>query len=295
MTEWQTNNREAGQFLPEAITLRVPSAPLGFARQLCKTQRVAVDGLICGADRVVQTGETLRIKTSQRWQEVLEQSPIHPAEILYEDRAILVIDKPTGLPVHWGQGHDHNLQSQLQAFLSLRRESFRVAPVHRLDAGTSGAIVFGKGKRATGQMGKIMMAGAMGKFYLALVEGVISTAGMLNTPVLAKGRIKKALTQYRPLARSASHTLIELELATGRRHQIRQHLSAAGWPILGDHRYRGQAGSTARRLMLHCWRLVFESPDSGLGVAVDSRLPEDFVSELSALEVPRTALSGLIR
>jgi RluA family pseudouridine synthase len=240
----------------------------------------------------VQAGENIRIKTSQRWREVLERSPIAPAEILYEDRAVLVIDKPTGLPVHRGQGHDHNLQTRVQNFLSLRRERFRVAPVHRLDAGTSGAIVFGKGKQATGQMGRIMMAGTMSKIYLALVEGVVPTAGMLNTPVLAKGRFKKALTRYRPLACNASQTLLELELATGRRHQIRQQLSSAGWPILGDPRYPGRPGAQARRLMLHCWRLVFESPDSGLGVTVDSRLPEDFVAELTALEFPRTAVSG---
>ncbi len=210
------------------------------------------------------------VKSSSRWLELLELSPVHPAEILYEDTECLVINKPAGLAVHNAQGHDDNLKSRLQGFLHLRREMFQVAPVHRLDAGTSGAILFGKGKKATSQLGQELMAGGMSKRYLALVQGVVVEAGELTAPVLAKGSMKSALTRFRPIDNNGRTTLLELELVTGRRHQIRKQLSEAGWPIIGDSRYYRRSIVAAKRLLLHCHFLACRNPISARMIEIDS-------------------------
>ena len=295
MTAWKINIIEAGLPLPDAITLRVPSAPIGFVRKLCKKQRVVVGDQIGDISRTVQYGEHILIKSSERWLELLERSPVQPAEILYEDTECLVINKPSGLAVHHAHGHDDDLKSRLQNFLQLRREIFQLAPVHRLDAGTSGAILFGKGKKATGQLGQELMAGGISKRYLALVQGVVDEAGELTTPVLAKGRMKAALTRFRPIDKNGWTTLLELELVTGRRHQIRKQLSAAGWPIIGDSRYHQRSRVAAGRLLLHCRFLAYRNPVSGRMIEVVSPLPDDFIAELSRLGLRTRDLSGLIR
>ncbi len=294
MTEWQINIREAGLCLPEAIALRVPSVPIGFARQLCRKQRVAVDAAIGNVDRTVQYGEHICVKSSSRWLELLQRSPVHPADVLYEDTECLVINKPSGLAVHNAQGHNDNLKSRLQGYLHLRREMFRIAPVHRLDAGTSGAILFGKGKRAASQLGQELMAGGMSKRYLALVRGVVVGAGELTTPVLAKGRMKSALTRFRPIDNNGRTTLLELELVTGRQHQVRKQLAEAGWPIIGDSRYHHRSMLAAKRLLLHCRFLTYRNPISDRLIEIDSPLPEDFIAELGRLDFPTYGLSAFI-
>ena len=294
MTAWKINIREAGLPLPEAITLRVPSAPIGFVRKLCKKQRVMVDDKVGDISRTVQYGEHILIKSSDRWLELLERSPVHPAEILYDDTECLVMNKPSGLAVHHAHGHNDNLKSRLQDFLRLRSEIFQLAPIHRLDAGTSGAILFGKGKKATGQLGQELMAGGISKRYLALVQGDVVEAGELTTPVLAKGRMKAALTRFRPLDNNGWTTLLELDLVTGRRHQIRKQLSEAGWPIIGDSRYHQRSTVAAGRLLLHCRFLAYRNPVSGRMIEIDSPLPEDFIAELLRLGFPTRDISEFI-
>lgn len=294
MTEWLTNIREAGLFLPEAISLRVPTVPLGFARQLCKKQRVMLGDSPGDTGCTVQDQDRIVVKPSARWRELLALSPLPPAAVLYEDEACLVVDKPSGLAVHKAQGHDDNLTSRVRDYLAQRRETFRVAPVHRLDAGTSGAILFGKGKKAVGQLGRLLMAGEMSKRYLAVVRGVVSEAGRLTSPVAAKGRMKPALTRLRPIADNGRTSLIELELVTGRRHQIRQQLSAAGWPIVGDDRYRQGSKPAGGRLLLHCYALAFPDPVSGRRVAISCLPPKDFVAALESSGPDTRDLSGHI-
>ena len=251
--------------------------------------------MVGNVDKTVLYGEHLLVKSSGRWLELLQLSPVHPAEILYEDKECLVIDKSAGLAVHNAQGHNDNLKSRLQGFLHLRKEMFQVAPIHRLDAGTSGAILFGKGKKATSHLGQELMAGGMSKRYLALVQGIVVEAGELTTPVLAKGSMKSALTRFRPIDNNGWTTLLELELVTGRRHQVRKQLSEAGWPIIGDSRYHHRARVAAKRLLLHCHLLAFRNPISGHRIEIDSPLPADFIAELQSLDFPTQGLSEFIR
>lgn len=283
-TKWQINLREENLPLLEALALRVPSAPEAFLRQLCKKQRITVDGLPGGAGDRHHAGATIAVRTSQRWQECLTLSQLQPAQILYEDVHCMVIDKPAGLAIHHASGHDDNLLQRIRDYLRLRRETFQVAPIHRLDIGTSGAVLFGKGRASISILGQKIMAGQMTKHYLALIEGCITRPGEFDSAVPAKGNIKTALTRFRPVASTGRHTLLELELVTGRHHQIRYQLAAIGTPIIGDTRYRGKIlDDNMNRPFLHCHHLAFPQPATERIVDIHCQLPPDLAILLESL------------
>jgi RluA family pseudouridine synthase len=275
MTEWTINRNESNLPLLEALRLRVPAAPQAFLRQLCKKQRVMLDGGIASLEQTVRTGGQISVRSSLRWQDCLAQSHVQPEQILYEDFQCMVINKPAGLATHRAPGHEDNLVQRVQDYLRLRGETFRVAPIHRLDIGTSGAVLVGKGRAAISQLGQMLMAGQSTKHYLALVEKCVPVPGELTSAVPAKGVRKNALTRFRPIAANDAFTLLELELLTGRQHQIRYQLSAAGWPITGDIRYHGRTINGLNRPFLHCHRLTFQQPITGQAVVIHCPLPSE--------------------
>lgn len=289
-TEWQINIREEKLTLLEALSLRVPAAPRAFLRQLLKKRRIAVDRHPAETDRCVHAGEIITVSASQRWRECLEQSRIQPAQILYEDAKCMVIDKPAGLAIHHAHGHDDDLLLRVQNFLQLRGENFQVAPIQRLDIGTSGAVLFGKGRASISQLGQEIMAGQVTKRYLALVGDCILLPGELNTVVPAKGSIKQALTRFRPVSSNDRYTLLELELGTGRHHQIRHQLAKAGWPIIGDTRYGGK-DLNMNRPFLHCHFLAFQQPGTSQIINIGCPLPEDLSLQLKTLGFTQEAVS----
>jgi len=284
MTKWKINLREENLPIHEALALRVPTAPTAFLRQLCKKQRVTVNGDTAEASRLSSVGETIAVKDSQRWLECVEKLPIKPEQILYEDSDSIVLNKPAGLAIHRAVGHEDNLLHRVQDFLSLRKETFQVSPVHRLDIGTSGAVLFGKGRAAISQLGQMMIAGQFSKSYLALVSGKLSESGELASEVPAKGKIKEALTRYKPLASTEKHTLLELQLVTGRHHQIRHQLAVSGHPIIGDVRYRGELINELDRPFLHCHQLTFPRSNNELVITVKAPFPEDLTEVLVTLQ-----------
>lgn len=292
MKQWQINIREDGCTLLDALALRVPSAPRSYLHQLCKKQRVSVAGEAAHPEQKVRFGETVSVKVSGRWQEILASSPLLPEQILYEDIQCIAINKPAGLATHRAHGHKDDLLLRVQDYLRQRGESFMVAPVQRLDIGTSGIVLFGKGKNAIGQLGKMIMAGGATKRYLALAFGQTPPSGQLNTPVSAKGAIKEALTKFGAIASTDNHTLLELELVTGRRHQIRQQLATAGHPLYGDQRYGPRHPDTESRLMLHSYQLALVNPETGQQIDICCPLENDFTDKLLQLGFDQAALAG---
>lgn len=281
--EWQTNNREDGLTLQEAITLRVPAAARAFVRQLCKKGRVSTSGGLTNADQTISRGEHISIKGSERFQECVQLSQLHPAQFLYEDRDCVAISKPSGLATHRAVGHEDNLLTRLQEFYRLRGEHFQIAPIQRLDLGTSGIVLFGKGRSATGQLGKAITAGTFSKRYLALVSGHIGEPMTLTSEVRAKGKIKSAETTLHPVKVKENHTLLELTLGTGRQHQIRQQLARAGHPIIGDTRYGGEKLAGLDRIFLHCHQLAFPHPTSDQRIEIHCPLPKHLQDILNTL------------
>ncbi|MDH3997391.1 MAG: RluA family pseudouridine synthase [Desulfuromonadales bacterium] len=285
---WVTSRFEEKHTLLEALSLRIPSAPQAFLRQLCKKQRVLLDGQVVAAEMPVLSGQGISIKSSQRLDEILAAAPLLPQAILFEDKSCLVVNKSAGLLTHPDQNCDDSLLTRLQAFSRLRGEKFQLAPIHRLDVGTSGPVLFGKGKAATSQLGKALMGNWLQKSYLALVSGVTPEQGELLSKVPAKGKEKESRTLYRRIDCTDAHTLLRLRLITGRQHQIRRQLTDAGWPIVGDSRYGGEARNGLEHPFLHCEQLSFPSLEAQEEIQVFCALPTQLEAQLAerGLAVP---------
>lgn len=225
---------------------------------------------------------------------------------LHEDDHILVVDKPAGLltiPVDREGGADEDtVLGRVREYMERRRGSQGyVGVLHRLDRDTSGALAVALSREAHEAGRDRFKRHEFERQYLALVRGVPGTpSGTIDAPIAdayVSGRRRlatsgeaahDAVTHY--VVREAfgtSAALLELTLETGRQHQIRLHLQRLGHAVLGDRVYGEGAGVDAPRQMLHAWRLAFPHPMSGVRVAVEAPMPEDFTKLKRQLKARR--------
>jgi 23S rRNA pseudouridine1911/1915/1917 synthase len=253
------------------------------------------------ANDVVEPGAHLRLVEPPPVPLDLEPQAIH-VPIVYEDADLLIVDKPAGLVVHPAPGHSDG--TLVNALLARGIEYGGIAGVqrpgivHRLDRDTSGLLMVAKTDAAQhGLMAQLKSRGVK-KTYLALVFGSVAAAvGRIEAPI---GRDPKhrtrmgvvpdgrpSVTGYRVRERFHEWTLLELDLVTGRTHQIRVHVDAIGHPVAGDTVYgtgtsrRGPDG--LRRMFLHSWRLEFTSPTDGHLIRAEAPLPDELEEVLEAL------------
>jgi 23S rRNA pseudouridine1911/1915/1917 synthase len=214
-----------------------------------------------------------------------------PLAVLYEDAAVVAIDKPAGMVVHAGAGV-HNgtvVNALLHRFNSLSTVGGDLRPgiVHRLDRFTSGVLLVAKNDPAHRDLAAQFHSRTVGKIYLALVEGKLTGSGRIQKPIardprhrarmtaqLATGRA--SLTDWKAMENFEGFTLLEIRIGTGRTHQIRAHMAALHHPVAGDRLY-GAKASPWNRYFLHAHRLTFRSPATGEVVVVESPLPADLV------------------
>ena len=211
--------------------------------------------------------------------------------VIYEDPAVLALNKPPGLSSQGGRAQANTLDELLWAFA--KPDGARPRLIHRLDRDTSGVILTARTKPAAGFLGKAMMARRFVKTYVALVGGALPPEGVIDIPLRREeiGReaymrvcppehpnAEAALTHHRVLAQGEGATLVELKPQTGRMHQLRVHLAHLGCPILGDPRYGGAltlGGRPVARLMLHAAALQFPHPEGG-DRRIEAPWPADF-------------------
>jgi 23S rRNA pseudouridine1911/1915/1917 synthase len=238
----------------------------------------------------------------------LEPDPTIEIEVIYEDDDILIVNKPSGLVVHPAPGH---WRGTLVNALLARGDHYggiagvaRPGIVHRLDRDTSGLLIVARNDAAQASVMAQLKARRVRKTYVALVQGSVSAAaGRIEAPigrdpkdrrrmaVVTDGR--QATTGYRVRERFSAWTLLELDLITGRTHQIRVHLAALGHPVAGDAVYgtgtarRGPDG--LERLFLHAWRVELVSPSSAKLVRAEAPLPDALESVLGGLRAAETS------
>jgi 23S rRNA pseudouridine1911/1915/1917 synthase len=222
-----------------------------------------------------------------------------PLAIVYEDRDVLVIDKPAGLVVHPGAGvPDRTLLNALLAHAPELAAVPRAGIVHRLDKDTSGLLVVAKNVTAQASLAAQLASRSIHRSYLAVVQGDPPASGVIDAPVGRDPRVrtrmtvtrrggKQALTRYRVLERFGHAALVQCRLETGRTHQIRVHLASIGHPVAGDRVYASGAvrrgPDRLERLFLHAWKLEFVSPGSGRLVRCEAPLPEALETVLEGL------------
>jgi 23S rRNA pseudouridine1911/1915/1917 synthase len=261
---------------------------------------VEVDGELSKPNTKVRAGSRIVAPPLRRPVEMLAEEI--DLNVLYEDEALVVIDKPAGLVVHPGTGQ---MTGTLAAGLLHRYPELegvgaaeRWGLVHRLDKDTSGAILVGRTQEAFDSLTSQLRAREIRREYLALVEGVLKPpTGTIEAPI---GRDPQTPTR-RAVARDGKHArthyrvetnyaerdlaLVRVTLETGRTHQIRVHFAAIGHPVVGDPTYgsRRETGLTPR-IFLHAGELSFAHPSTGETVVVVSPLPADLSAVLASLE-----------
>ena len=274
----------ASDFLQREISV----APAAYLNQLFKKGKVLREDLPLAADAPLCAGDVIVLPESARLQELiaLSQQQPKPPVILFENSMLLIADKPAGLAVHSSVGHETtNLTALLQQQIDKIEKKYRISPVQRLDLETSGACLFGKGRKALGELGKLLMEHELKKTYLALVSGEYSGPHELVSQVHAKGKIKEAGCLVKKLVSNSRASLLQIELLSGRQHQIRQQLSQQGCPLFGDRRYHGPCPAELPRVFLHSYKLFFHSPFGGDPISVVSPLPEELSVFLDQLEL----------
>lgn len=218
-------------------------------------------------------------------------------EILFADAYVVVANKPSGLLVHRGWDNDDDV-----AMFRVRDTiGAHVYPVHRLDRGTSGALLFALTPVAAATLGRAFAEGRIEKSYVALVRGVAPDAGVIDYAI-PKAEDKErvpAVTRYRRVGASPVDrcSLVEAFPETGRLHQVRRHLRHINHPLVGDVTYGSgainrhyRATYDFHRLGLHAHALAFAHPETGQRVALNATIPEDFANALVKLGLPSTAL-----
>lgn len=278
MPEMIVTTTEAGLSLESFLLQRLVAAPAAYLRKLIKDGKIRRSKDL---DSLMAAGERILLPDSQRLADLLAQSEKLALTILCETEYFLILDKPACLATHAGQGHDEdNLTARVADLLKRRGEHFMAAPIQRLDRETSGAVLFGKGKKSCSMLGKMMMNAPVGKTYLALVNGKITTDGTLIDDIPAKGKTKTAITSYQVLVTNDNASLLQIDLKTGRQHQIRRQFQQLGHPLFGDRRYGGPCPDNLLRLFLHCQQLAFLDPFTGTPLVVTSSLPQDLAAFL---------------
>ncbi len=292
-----------GERLDRVVAI-MAEASRAQARELIETGGVTVDG---------KTTETpaLRVKAGVElgMAPVAVAAPLQAEEVAFsvawEDEHLAVIDKPAGIVTHPGAG---NQAGTLAGGLIHRwpevegvGEADRWGIVHRLDKGTSGLLVIAKTTPALEGLRLLIKQRQIGRTYLALVQGPMAIeTGTVDAPIgrdpsrPMRRRVhpagRAARTHYQQLAAWPEHALLNVELETGRTHQIRVHLTAIDHPVVGDRTYDATAKDPADpgRVWLHSWKLAFDHPITGEAISCESPLPEDLAESLSALGEPET-------
>ena len=262
---------------------------------------VTVDGRVPKASEKVAEGLTVTVIVPPPEETHLVAESI-PVTIIYQDNDLIVVDKPAGLTVHPSPGHPSGtlVNALLAACPDLQGVSGSLRPgiVHRLDKDTSGLLVVAKNDRAMRSLQAQLKAREVHKTYLALVHGVPKPPeGQIEAPIGRSTRNRKKMavveggrdstTRYRVReviegSPAKDFALLEVEPVTGRTHQIRVHLAAIGYPIVGDSVY-GRASPVLGRQFLHAWKLGFRMPLSGREIEFESPLPVDLRMALEAI------------
>lgn len=259
-------------------------------QRLLEEEKITVNGKKVKASYKVQVGDEIQIEEEKPKEIGLKAQEI-PLEIIYEDKDIIVINKPKGMVVHPANGNpDGTLVNAVMAIckdsLSGIGGEIRPGIVHRLDKDTSGIIIVAKNDKAHITLSEQIKNHEIKKTYIALVHGVIKeNNATIDMPIARSKKDRKkmavdrdgknAITHFKVLKRTEKYTLLEVQIETGRTHQIRVHLSYIGHPLVGDEVYsNGKNEWNVKGQCLHAKSLEFTHPITGKKMYLEAELPK---------------------
>ena len=286
-TTVEVGEESAAQRIDNFLLRKLKGVPKSHVYRVLRSGEVRVNSGRVKPDYRLQLGDRIRIPPVR----VAERKPAAPKPlnlpVVFEDASLIVIDKPSGVAVHGGSGVSYGVIESLRVE---RPQAKFLELAHRLDRDTSGLLIVCKRRSALTELHRMLRGGEVRKIYMAVVKGAVAQKRLelresLHKYVTASGERRVsvreggmvAATRARRLRSSASYSLLEVELLTGRTHQIRVHLAHAGHPIVGDDKYGDFAlnKELGQRLLLHAGQLAFSHPATGERVALESALPPD--------------------
>lgn len=286
--------------LDKYLAKEKPELSRSMIQKLIEEEQILVNNNPVRASYLLQEQDQITIEIPEV-KEVGIKAQDLPIEIIYEDKDILLVNKPKGMVVHPANGNpDGTLVNAIMAKckdgLSGIGGELRPGIVHRLDKDTSGLLIVAKNDRAHIQMSEQIKEHKVQKTYLALVKGIVkeneatiqmpigrSTQDRKKMAVRKDG--KEAITHFRVVKRYLHHTLLEVKIETGRTHQIRVHMAQIGHPVVGDMVYSsGKNPFGVEGQMLHAQKLDFTHPRTGEKMHFEAPLPAYFTEILEKLE-----------
>ena len=298
----QVDTDRAGQRLDNFLAARLKGVPKSAIYRMIRTGQVRINGGRCKAASRLEEGDKVRIPpahTRQKGEFVISPAVCRQIEeaLVYEDPDVLVIDKPAGMAVHSGSGLPWGL---IDVVRQMRPGEF-VELVHRLDRETSGCLVLARSGAALSHLSEAFREGRVDKRYLCLLNGIMRESMIeVDAPLLkndegSQAQVivsedgKSALTRFHLLQAYADSSYAEVELFTGRTHQIRAHAKHIGMPLAGDERYSSRESVKKwkkrglGRNFLHAHRLELKTP-AGKPLSVQAPLPANLRKVLDRLE-----------
>ena len=289
-----------GKRLDSYISDNMDKISRSFAQKLIENQQVTINGKNEKASYKVCVGDKVEVDVPEAQDTRLKAHDI-PVEVVYEDKDIIVVNKPKGMVVHPANGNPDG--TLVNAILAMCKDSLsgiggeiRPGIVHRLDKDTSGLLIIAKNDEAHVKMSKQIQDRLVTKKYIALVKGVVKDDEATIDMPIARSKVdrkkmavdkdgKQAVTHFKVIKRYKRYTLLEIKIDTGRTHQIRVHMAKIGYPVVGDMVYsNGKNEFEVEGQMLHAKSLEFSHPITGKKMHLEAPLPEYFTKVLEELD-----------
>ena len=291
MRELTVTEKDCAQQLIKYLSKYMEEAPKSFFYKMLRKKNIVLNQKKADGSEKLKTGDTIRLYLAEETIEKFRKTPEKPAagkqvkypklDIVYEDEKVIFLNKPAGVLSQKAKETDVSLTEALGAYLSEKNAGeetmFRAGLCNRLDRNTSGLILAGKTVAATQQLSELIAERAVGKYYLTVVKGTVPETERIRGYLTKNERTNRVSIQreqqgdavyietaYRPLCAGRGCTLLEVELVTGKSHQIRSHLASIGHPLAGDtkygdaefnRRFREKYGLKCQ--LLHSWKAVF--------------------------------------
>lgn len=300
------SDEEATERLDQALAKLLPAYSRTQIQEWIENASVLVNNRPAKAKNKVKSGDIVTIAAVPKAQPVWQAEDIH-LPIVYEDDALLVINKPNGMVVHPGAGNQNStLLNALLHHAPQLQELPRAGILHRLDKNTTGLLVIAKTAAALKDLTQQLKKRTMVREYQAVVYGGMISGGKVDAPIdrhpIQRKQMavvdtgKPALTHYRVMEKYRHATRLKLRLDTGRTHQIRVHMAYIRHPVIGDPVYGGRVQLTKnlspeliallrnfKRQALHAFALGFNHPETGEPMRFEAEIPEDMQALTAAL------------
>lgn len=297
----KVNEKNVGKRIDSFIPMVQEDISRSMVQKLIEQKNIKVNGKETKHSYKLKLNDEIEIFVPEAKEINLKAQDI-PLNVIYEDNDIIVINKPKGMVVHPANGNPDGtlvnaVMNKCKDSLSGIGGEIRPGIVHRLDKDTSGAIIVAKNDKAHIALSEQLKNHEVKKTYLALVRGIIKeNEATINMPIARSKKDRKkmdvdkngkeAITHFKVLGRYKNkYTLLQINLETGRTHQIRVHLSHIGYPIIGDEVYsNGKNEWNVSGQCLHAWKLEFIHPITGKKISLEAEIPEYLKNIIKELE-----------